>query len=233
MVYDPTLLTPDRFINPKFKSTPKYRMKTLELFSGTGSVGKIAELYGETVSVDITNKFGYEPTHLGSILTWDYKQYPPGYFDLIWASPPCASFSQMLVISKTGDQIQQLMDTIGLPLLNKALEIIDYFKPKHYCIENPDGGRMKNYMAEYPFVRVSYCQYGYDYRKNTRLWTNIDFEPKICNCIGKHKNSIGMGRKTPSPNGKNPPKLNAVTKLAEKYSIPTPLINDLFSAITK
>jgi hypothetical protein len=233
MVYDPTLLTPDRFINPYFKSKPKYRMKTLELFSGTGSVGKIAELYGETVSVDITNKFGYEPTHLENILTWDYKQYPTGYFDFIWASPPCASFSSMLYITKSKDEIQHKMDTIGLPLLYRALEIIDYFKPKHYCIENPDGGRMKNYMAEYPFVRVSYCQYGYPYRKNTRIWTNIDFNPKLCNHKGKHSLSIGVTRSKPSSCGKFGAKTDTITTLAERYSIPTPLINDIFGAINK
>ena len=206
-------------------------MKTLELFCGTGSVGKISELYGETISVDITDKFGYKPTHLESILTWDYKQYPSGYFDLIWASPPCASFSSMLFMKKTKDQIQNLMDTVGLPLLNKALEIIEYFKPTYYCIENPDNGRMKNYMGEYPFKRVSYCQYGYSYRKNTRLWTNIDFEPKLCNHTGKHLNSIGSTRINESADGKFKLNGSKINKIAAKYSIPSPLINDIFNTI--
>tara|TARA_R110000803_G_scaffold25223_3_gene60248 strand:- start:1256 stop:1894 length:639 start_codon:yes stop_codon:yes gene_type:complete len=206
-------------------------MKTLELFSGTGSVGKIADEYGQTISVDITNKFGYEPTHLESILTWDYKQYPTGYFDLIWASPPCASFSSMLFMTKSKDEIQNLMDTVGLPLLYKTLEIIDYFKPNYYCIENPDMGRMKNYMDGFPFKRVSYCQYGYNYRKNTRLWTNIDFEPKFCNHKGKHINSIGSTRVNSSSNGKFHFNSSKINKIAEKYSIPNLLINDIFNSI--
>ena len=27
------------------------------------------------------------------ILNWDYKQFPVGYFDVIWASPPCTEYS--------------------------------------------------------------------------------------------------------------------------------------------
>ena len=63
-------------------------MKLLELFAGTGSVGKEWERLGlgEVVSVDVSGKFG-EPTYCVDILEWDYKAFPPGHFDAVWASP--------------------------------------------------------------------------------------------------------------------------------------------------
>ena len=127
------------------------------------------------------------------------------------------------------------MNTVGLPLLNKTREIIDYFKPTYYCIENPDSGRMKNYITDLPYHRASYCQYGFNYRKNTRFWTNINrWKPKLCSCRGKHKNSVGGTRNT----SKNPEYNKFITtgnnsfKLKQKYSIPQPLIDDLVKSFT-
>ena len=55
-------------------------MKVLELFSGTGSVGKIAkELGWEVVSLDLKNA-DIET----NILDWDYKIYQPEEFDIIF-----------------------------------------------------------------------------------------------------------------------------------------------------
>ena len=102
-------------------------MKVLELFSGTGSVAKICEELGwECYSVDIDDKF-YPVDKKVDILQWDYKSldFKP---DIIWASPPCNSFSQILCIHKHID-IEKKMKEEGLPLLYKAREIIDYFKP--------------------------------------------------------------------------------------------------------
>ena len=60
-------------------------MKILELFSGTGSVGKVCKSLGiEVVSLDRDL-----PTDIKSdIMDWDYKTYKPKDFDLIWVSPP-------------------------------------------------------------------------------------------------------------------------------------------------
>ena len=69
------------------KEKPK---RLLELFSGSGSVGKVARKMGyEVVSVDLI----FPSTHKCDILKWNYKQYPSGYFDVVWASPPCTEFS--------------------------------------------------------------------------------------------------------------------------------------------
>ena len=49
-------------------------MKLLELFKGTGSVGKVAKKMGMIVmSVDILDK--YMPDIVADILEWDYKKF--------------------------------------------------------------------------------------------------------------------------------------------------------------
>lgn len=185
-------------------------MKVLELFSGTGSVGKVAKEMGwEVVSLDLKNA-DIET----NILNWDYKVYSPGHFDLIWASPPCDTFS---ILRKTwigrklkchGGQVctrellQTDIDTIGLPIVRRTEEIIDYLKPKHYFIENPQTGQMKDYIHR-PYYDVDYCKYAdWGYQKRTRVWTDLKgFIPKLCakDCgqlvDGQHRVNFG-GDKT-------------------------------------
>ena len=71
----------------------------LELFSGTGSVGKVFEAGGWAVtSVDILPRFG--PTLLKSVLdlAWSDIQMP---VDFMWASPPCTHYSRARTTAKT------------------------------------------------------------------------------------------------------------------------------------
>ena len=179
-------------------------MKVLELFSGTHSIGKVAHNKGwEVVSVDRdldgTCPFGsgyVSDTHIKEdIMTWDYKKkYKPGDFDIITASPVCLWWSNLRncwigrkskkihptdVITK--EHIQADIDRYGKPMVDKVFEIIDYFKPKHWWVENPQTGRMKEYIDK-PFYDVDYCKYSnWGYKKRTRFWTNItNFTPKVC-----------------------------------------------------
>jgi hypothetical protein len=110
-------------------------------------------------------------------------------------------------------------------VVQRTLEIIDYFKPKFWFIENPDGGKLKEqeFMKDLPYHRVSYCMYGYDYRKTTRIWTNNrEFQPKLCvrgSCgktIGRrHLASIGQKK---------------FLNLSQKYSYPPELVRDLLQS---
>ena len=59
------------------RSTERERrtLRVLDLFSGTGSVGKVLQEHGyEVVSLD--NQTRWQPTHCQDILTWNYRQYP-------------------------------------------------------------------------------------------------------------------------------------------------------------
>lgn len=151
-------------------------MKVLELFSGTGSIGKALQLGDFSLSIDSNpnNNPIINPTIRCDILQWDYKQYQPGYFDYIHASPPCQSYSIANAKKSRRD--------IGLPLadslVQRTLEIIAYLKPKAYTIENPQTGYLKTrpFMFGIPFVDVDYCRYGSIVRKRTRLWTNVDLQ---------------------------------------------------------
>jgi site-specific DNA-cytosine methylase len=68
--------------------------RVLDLFSGTGSVGRVFQEEGfEVVSVDINPKF--KPTVIADILEWDYAvAFPPGYFDVVFACSACEQFSR-------------------------------------------------------------------------------------------------------------------------------------------
>ncbi len=121
-------------------------MNVLELFSGTGSVGKCCKELGfDCVSVDMEKKFN--PTHLCNIMDFDYKQYPKNNFDIIWGSPPCTDYSKLKKVWY-GRKLKKY-DEIYTPelhekeqdeadkLIIKTLEIIDYFNPHFWFIENP------------------------------------------------------------------------------------------------
>ena len=209
-------------------------MRVLELFSGTGSIGKCCKLLGyEVVSVDMI----MEADHKCDIMDFDYKQYPKDHFDIVWGSPPCCSFSilqatwigkkkrvngELVVFTEEQMQLDMLE---GDKLVKKTLEIIEYFNPKTWFMENPQTGKLKHreYMKELPYYDVDYCKYSdWGYRKRTRIWTNKkDFNNLMCNCdcgytIGrKHINHVGGYGKS-------------FTKL-EKYRIPEKLILSLFS----
>jgi hypothetical protein len=154
-------------------------MRVLELFKGTGSVGKVIKANypdAEIVSLDILEK--YEPTICCDILEWNYKEYPRGHFDLIWGSPECKIYSTLqytLIGRKWADRAE--LDAAReehSKYVKKVLEIIDYFQPKRWYIENPYYSAMKDFdfMRIRQSYRFDYCRFGYKYKKPTRIWTN-------------------------------------------------------------
>jgi hypothetical protein len=153
-------------------------MKVLELFAGSRSVGKVADQLGwEVFSSDFEAFEGID--YQIDILKFDVSKVPfkP---DIIWASPPCTGFSVAAIgrnWEKTETDAIPKTDTarLGIELVKKTIEIIDYFQPQYFFIENPRGMLRKlEIVQRFKRQGVTYCQYGDDRMKPTDIWTNSD-----------------------------------------------------------
>ena len=138
----------------------------LELFSGTGSVGKVASAMGwEVISLDRDLAANIQT----DIMEWDYKTYPSGYFHFIWASPPCTEYSRANTVGvrKIEEANQVVQRTLG---------IIHYVRPNYWFLENPQSGLLQDQpmMRHKPYSDVDSCKYGMPYRKRTRIWNNLN-----------------------------------------------------------
>jgi hypothetical protein len=204
-------------------------MKLLELFKGTGSVGKVAKKLGfSIVSVDLEKKF--KPDININILDWDYKKYhkDTGYIpDFIWASPPCNTYSPLAYPLKerntqTGEPCSERAK-LGTKILYKTLEIIDYFLGLNpslkYCIENPRGMMRKDkYMKQLYRETTLYCLYGDTKYKQTDFFSNFVMnlkEPKFKQC------------------DETKMKETQLLKLEDKYRMPPKLIKQILTSYIK
>ena len=210
-------------------------MRCLELFSGTGSIGRaFAALGWEVVSVDLDPKAG--ATHTADILSWDYTQYPPGYFAFIWGSPPCTQYSVARTAAKTPRNLE-LADSI----VERTLQIISYFDSV-WAVENPFTGMMKGRpcMAEMsPYVRViSYCSYGMEYRKWTAIWSNLfeDWQPPPRCCKASPCQHMADGSTRHPCTAEQRPKCDGPKRRfsqRELYVIPALLCHEIAEAATQ
>lgn len=161
--------------------------RILELFCGTKSVGKVFESAGyEVISLDYNKKFN--ATHTEDILMWDYKKYPSDYFDVIWASPDCRTWSlatggKYRTKEKIWGLNNQFQDqtTLGNNMILKVIEIIKYFNPKSWFIENPRA-LLKWFPPLQDFIKESgsnmnlvyYANYNdWGFPKPTNIWSNL------------------------------------------------------------
>ena len=138
----------------------------------------------EFETFDVELNYLYPHTTCRNILTWDYKNdhwIAGKKFDVVYASPPCNLYFTNLRGSFV--PITEREKQLSLDLVNRTVEIIEWFKPRYFLIENPVGKMRKHYpeILGYPPLLVDYCQYGVDYKKPTYLWTNVNINPKRCN----------------------------------------------------
>jgi DNA-binding transcriptional ArsR family regulator len=157
------------------------KLKVLELFAGTRSIGKAFEAAGhEVYSVEWDKKHDNIDWYadIGTITASDILERF-GRPDVIWASPDCTSYSIAAIShhrtrEEDGNlapksEYAKFCDQVN----EKMLRLINDLNPNFYFIENPRGGMRKmRFMQELPRYTVTYCQYGDDRMKPTDIWTN-------------------------------------------------------------
>lgn len=99
----------------------------LSLFDYTGNWSKYYRENGyKVIQIDLQ--------HGQDILTWNYKDIDNVYG--ILASVPCTDFA-LSGARHFARKDQDGTTEYSKKLVYKTLEIIDYFKPKFWCVENP------------------------------------------------------------------------------------------------
>ena len=148
-------------------------MKVLELFAGSCTFSSEAKKLGyETFTSDYKDFDGID--YVTDILEFDVSKIPfqP---DLIWASPPCTYFS-VASIGKHWNKDHTPKSNnalVGVKYVQKTIDIINYFKPKYWYIENPRGKLRKLEVVKgLEKATVWYCQYGDIRAKPTDIWSN-------------------------------------------------------------
>ena len=149
----------------------------LELFSGTGSVGRAFRAKGwEVTSVDCDR--AADATIQQDVRDLDVNNL--GKIDVIWASPPCTFYSRA---RSTGHRAADHLESSD-SLVRKTLEIALELGNPPMFIENPWTGQLKNrgLLDALKLRIVDYCTYGMPYRKRTAIWTNTAWQPARALC---------------------------------------------------
>lgn len=156
------------------------KLKILELFAGTRSIGRAFEANGhEVYSVEWDKKHKDIDLYIDiNELTSDYILEHFGKPDIIWASPDCTTYSVAgcwyhrpkidgINIAKT--DYAKFCDKTNA----HVIKLIKELEPKYYFIENPRGLlRSADFMSNLPRYTITYCQYGSRFMKPTDIWTN-------------------------------------------------------------
>ncbi len=186
----------------------------LELFSGTGSIGRAFRDIGwDVVSVD--NDPRANATFCCDVNRWVIPEdlLEEGV-SAIWASPPCTMYSNA---RSRGTHPRDLEGADEL--VRKTLEIAAALgNHTPLFIENPFTGRLKmRGLLDHLNLRVvDYCSYGTPYRKRTAVWTNTEWVPARPPC-GHQKHLATAQQGPPGPRFEQ----------SELYRIPAELCDEI------
>ena len=198
----------------------------LELFSGTGSIGRVFRDNGWTVtSVDLEAKF--EPD-----ICCDVLELTPEMIgtrpDLVWASPPCTHYSMARAAAKTPRDLEG-----SDKLVQKVLDLVDFYGAPFF-MENPWGLlRHRPVVEGIPMRVIDYCKYNdgdhpHKARKRTCIWTNTTWTPARALC----KKDCGFceGNKHTDYAQRGPRNGRLGHSLGQLYAIPKALPQELCEA---
>ncbi len=151
-------------------------MIIIEFFSATESFSEVARARGhKTFTIDNDKQFN--PDLCIDILDFDISMLPEEFKnpDIIWASPPCTTFSVASISRYWKEGYPKNHKTfIGLAIISKTIELINELKPKFFFMENPRGMlRKQKLMEDFKRDTITYCQYGHHVQKPTDLWNNL------------------------------------------------------------
>lgn len=182
-------------------------MKILELFSGTESFSRVARFKGhQTFTID--NNHIFKPSLCKDILEVSIHDIPYEFDtpDILWASPPCTSFSQMAVSAHWNYfEPRSSFAKLSIEMIRKTLKLIDEIQPRFWFIENPRSILRKFPEMQLPRKELCYCRYGEFRMKPTDIWTNLDTWKPRAMCYNGCSDHISAPRgSTTGTQGMNP-----------------------------
>jgi hypothetical protein len=168
--------------------------------------------------------------------------------DIVWASPPCTTFSvascwkhygppKGKTLKETKERVPKTKEALeGIKLVKKTFDIIEKVKPRYWFVENPRGMLrtrpfMQKLVKKLGGVRntVTYCAYG-DYRmKPTDIFTNLNAEDPNA---WKPRSMCKRGDPChdPSPRGSNKGGVMRQSNSYERSRIPHALCLEILAA---
>ena len=215
------------------EKTARYMPTLLELFSGTGSVGRAFRDKGwDVISVDIKRSF--RPTLHMDVSEFDVERDLAGRkIDAIWASPPCTFYSKARTSCVTTPEELEASDA----LVRKVLAVGEALGGNlPMFIENPHSGKLKSRgILDHLSMRVvDYCKYGKPFRKRTSIWTtNTDWTPSrpLCRYDCAATTADGKRHAQYAQRGPHRDGQQRFT-LQQLYSIPSELCDEIAEFMT-
>jgi hypothetical protein len=160
----------------QFKRILSARSLIISLFDYSGTWSLPYRKAGCRV-LQVENKLGFD------VFSWNYKAIQPSHVAGILAAPPCTDFAV------SGAQYWKKKDKTGktkesVKLILRTLEIVKFFKPSFWAIENPIG-RLNTVVPELAHFGPWYFEpfwYGDPWSKKTGLW-GLFKKPKPGNVV--------------------------------------------------